>query len=160
MTDTNFLVIDNLTNDQIKRLFSKIEPDFETGCWNWTGYCDRSGYGRWEYTRKDNLVYRILYAWFVQPAPKGRAKDIPVLDHLCKNRQCCNPSHLELVSDEINLLRSNTPSIVNRYKTHCKNGHPLPAPIYSVPWNKWMRTCKICKRDYDIEYRARLRDLG
>lgn len=143
MTDTNLLIIDNLTDDQIKRLFSKIEPDFETGCWNWTGYTGSTGYG---HIRIDKILYRthrLMYAWFVGPLPTGKGKDIPVVDHICNNRLCCNPSHLQLISDTENILKGNGATAAKFRQTHCHNGHPLPNAINGH------RRCMACNRAWN-----------
>lgn len=77
----------------------------DDGCWVWTGSLDRGGYGRVTAPSGtpspiSNLVHRALYAGLVeQPDPALQ------LDHLCRNRACCNPGHLDLVLPRVNMRR-------------------------------------------------------
>lgn len=59
-------------------------------CWLWTGAKMPSGYGHMQYREKKNVVaHRLAYLFFIGSIPEGL-----VLDHLCRNRICCNPHHL------------------------------------------------------------------
>lgn len=75
------------------------------GCWNWTGSKLPSGYGRLSHRRlkQSKLAHRLSYEFAYGPIPGGLH-----LDHLCRNRACVNPLHLEAVTVEINVRRSNT----------------------------------------------------
>ncbi len=88
----------------------------ENGCWNWQGHIDKHGYGtcRWAGTR---FAHRAVFLILSGPIPKGDE-----IDHLCKNRRCVNPSHLEAVSASENRRRAQA-SHRNRVKTHCIRGH-------------------------------------
>lgn len=88
------------------------------GCWNWNGYIDRDGYGRFSVNGKQDTVHRISFAAFGGIIPQGLQ-----LDHLCRNRRCCNPKHLEPVTKKENTLRGTSFSAVNARKTHCDHGH-------------------------------------
>lgn len=69
---------------------------------------------------KKRGVHRVVYELEYGPIPEGRE-----LDHLCRNRACVNPKHLEIVSHRENCLRGVAPAAQNARKTHCKYGHPL-----------------------------------
>lgn len=72
------------------------EVDGATGCWNWVGALDRYGYGR----KAKTSAHRWYYRKFIGEIPNGLT-----IDHLCRNRQCVNPDHLEAVSMRENLRR-------------------------------------------------------
>jgi hypothetical protein len=88
-------------------------------CWEWTGTKERMGYGQMRYQRRMAMAHRVAYMLFVGPIPEGME-----LDHLCRNRGCVNPDHLEPVDHRTNILRGVSPSAADARKTHCINGHP------------------------------------
>jgi hypothetical protein len=79
-----------------------VERDcgFRTPCWVWTGCRIYSGYGRLSVAGKLVLAHRYAYELLRQPIPAGLT-----LDHLCRNRACINPEHLEPVSVAENTRR-------------------------------------------------------
>lgn len=77
--------------------------DDATGCWNWTRTIQPNGYGRISIDGRLVYVHRAAYEAFVGPIPDGLD-----IDHLCRNRRCCNPEHLEAVTRRTNLLRGDT----------------------------------------------------
>ena len=121
------------------------------GCWNWTGKnVNHGGYGRTMLRGKKVLAHRISYFLAHDCLPLNGE-----LDHLCRNRLCVNPKHLELVSRRMNLLRGNSPVGISSRKTNCNNGHPLIQRPGSP-----QRHCQICVTTQQRERRARLRELG
>src|SRR3977135_3690762 len=99
-------------------LVDRQDGGFQTGgCWPWLGSTTGSGYGQIRYGGH-LLAHRIAYVL--------RKGDIPTglqLDHLCRNRSCVNPAHLEPVTGRENPLRGGSPTAVNAFKTHCPQGH-------------------------------------
>ena len=103
-----------------------------SGCWEWQGVMQK-GYGR--IIVKDYPVYIHRLAAHVV---HGDIPDGMEVDHLCKNRSCCNPSHLEIVTARENTLRGDGAGMRCARKTHCPNGHP-----YDI-FSKHGRSCRTC----------------
>lgn len=126
-----------------QRFLDKIEIDPVTGCWLWTRYIDRSGYGRFHRPTGSPLAHRYAYEEFVGPVPEGMQ-----LDHLCRVRRCVNPEHLEPVTPRENYARGNSFAAVNARKTHCDNGHELAGEnVRIVVRVRRERICVCCDRD-------------
>ena len=116
------------------------------GCWIWMGPRYRGQYGTFMAKKQHFLAHRASYEHSIGTIPDGL-----VLDHLCRNPLCINPSHLEPVSNRTNILRGRSPFALNAAKTHCKRGHPLI--------NAWLhrgrRVCRECSRQRLQEWRSR-----
>ena len=112
-------------------------------CWEWQGYIDPLGYGYYHPSKSVKLLaHRFAYTLFQGEIPKPL-----VLDHLCRNRACVNPSHLEPVSNAENILRGNGQSAVNARKTHCPKGHEFTPENTRID-KKGARRCRECERLY------------
>jgi hypothetical protein len=94
-------------------------------------------------SREIVYVHRLAYEVFVGPIPDGLQ-----IDHLCRQRACCNPDHLEAVTCRVNLLRGDTITAREAATTHCPQGHEYTeANTYRRPDNPIKRDCKICRRE-------------
>lgn len=124
------------------RLMLRTRLNAETGCWNWTGNHSTAGYGRICINEAWQLAHRMMYAQIKGPIPAGLG-----LDHLCRNRQCLNPSHLEPVTQTENHRRGNA-GHHNGQKTKCKHGHPLSGPNVwiSIDGRRYCTTCDRLRR--------------
>lgn len=125
-----------------------------SGCWIWTRAINAYGYGKLKYNNKHTSSHRVAYQELVGPIPAGLQ-----LDHLCRNRACCNPAHLEPVTCRENLLRGDTLQAKNIAKTHCHRGHAYSAEnTYRYPDGR--RRCIACRKIDDNQDgpRARRRD--
>jgi hypothetical protein len=115
----------------------RVDP--ESGCWVWLRGTNGVGYGTLRRNGRDHYAHRWFYEKHVGPIPAGLE-----LDHLCRNRLCCNPEHLEAVTRTENLRRGFGPAAINARKTHCVNGHPLSGTnLYVDP--KGRRQCRTCR---------------
>ena len=119
-------------------------------CWIWHGTRGHDGYGRLSRWKKRQYVYTHRYAYerFVGPIPAGLT-----LDHLCRNRACCNPAHLEAVTHKTNILRGEGGGATNARKTHCKHGHLLDGENLYLEHGK--RRCIACMRRRQQEWQKR-----
>jgi len=110
------------------------------GCWVYApGRASSSGYRQVLVgPRMLRYAHRVTYEALVGPIPDGMQ-----LDHLCRNRACVNPAHLEPVSPRENTMRSPmSMAAVNSRKTHCPQGHPLtPENVYGAPKRRQCKTC-------------------
>lgn len=85
-------------------------------------------------------VHRLTYAAFREPIPDGL-----VIDHLCKVKNCCNPWHLEAVTQRENVLRGDTIPARHASLTHCPRGHAYDEANTRV--HKGKRYCRACQRE-------------
>jgi len=122
----------------IERLMEKVEFA-DNGCWVFTGGLAANGYGMISAgsrtgRRRTPRTHRVTYEHFVGPVPDGLD-----LDHLCRNRACCNPAHLEPVDRKTNVARG----VKKTLQTECKNGHPLSGDnLIATPKQRKCRTCR------------------
>lgn len=128
-----------------ERLLSKRKID-ANGCWLWTGTLKR-GYGAITFKYKQLAVHRVAFQLF-----NGPIKDGMSLDHLCCNKRCFNPMHLEQCTRAENIRRYWGPSY--NPKTHCANGHPITEEnTYFAPKRPKTRECRICRNLAAKKYR-------
>jgi hypothetical protein len=120
------------------------------GCWLWSGaHFQTTGYALFNVKCDDSkwrptVAHRAAWRIYVGPIPEGLQ-----LDHLCRNRACVNPGHLEPVSQAVNIRRGEGASALNAVKTHCPQGHEYtPENTYRKPGTEW-RDCRECMRERD-----------
>jgi HNH endonuclease len=142
-----------------KRVQRKISAS-STGCWNWTGAVDRWGYGRISVQtstgRRMTGAHRAAWLALVGNIPSGLQ-----IDHLCRNRVCANPEHLELVTPQVNTARQNhdarpyrkgrprKPDSEKACKTHGREAGQIKRN--SAGYNFWY--CESCAAARRLEYR-------
>lgn len=154
---------DSSTNVTLpKRFWSKVDkggpvpacrPDLGQ-CWIWTAALTlgtRGGYGRFFFEGKSRRSHKLAWEEEMGPVPDGLQ-----LDHLCRVRRCCRPSHLEPVTSLENFKRGDAPAIISmmckarrgtRRVTHCPRGHDYAehGMLQRRAGNREPnRTCRIC----------------
>jgi HNH endonuclease len=116
----------------------------DTGCWSWTGRKNAKGYGLVSYQGYYFRVHRLVFELINGTIPPPNKL---VLDHLCRNRSCCNPDHLECVTNRENLMRGEGVAAKGARQTHCAQGHPFET--YGARRANGYRWCKECQRIRD-----------
>ncbi len=130
----------------------RYQVNATTGCWEWKRGLNHGGYGSYTIDGKTRNAHRVSYEMFRGEIPPGLD-----LDHLCRNRRCVNPDHLEAVTRSVNLKRGKSGHHVRARqlaKTECPKGHPYnDVNTYTDP--RGHRMCKPCARQATRNWRAR-----
>jgi hypothetical protein len=123
-----------------ERFWSKVLNHPATGCWEWQASRFWTGYGRFWVNPRTRSTHRVAYEALVGLIPPGHD-----IDHLCRNKNCCNPAHLEPVTQRENTLRAESPPALNAIKTQCTQGHAFDT-MNTRTRRDGSRTCLICER--------------
>lgn len=107
-------------------------------CWVWVGKLHHTGYGNFSVNSTYISAHRYAYLVLV-----GAIADGLELDHLCRNRACVNPAHLEAVTHQVNAARGVHPGQPKR--SHCFRGHAMTPDNVKVHVNG-SRQCRTCRR--------------
>lgn len=119
------------------------------GCWIWKGSLSQ-GYGHIKAKHKNFAAHRLGYELLIGEIPVGK-----VLDHLCRNRACVNPHHLEIVTHKINILRGVGRAAMEARMKSCINGHLLVGDNLYIRPKDGKRRCRLCNKRASKEWRER-----
>lgn len=155
----------SLYGDPVANFWKKLTPGDADACWPWEGNIEPSGYGTFQTTHEGvrfTKAHRFAYHVMIGPVPDGMDLDHTChtndsnchLGNDCPHRACCNPRHLEPVTEMTNIHRSRGPSGVNHQKTHCIHGHPLSGDNLLIRADGHRR-CRTCKRNSENRRYAR-----
>jgi hypothetical protein len=108
-------------------------------CWEWVGYVQPdAGYGLVNYQDRSWTAHRYMYEVIGRrPIPDGLQ-----VDHLCRNRRCVRPTHLEAVTPRVNTLRGMSPPAIAARTGRCLRGHRLEAWRHDPNGRRFCRTCR------------------
>lgn len=104
-------------------------------CWVVSRFLNGNGYARISIDGKRVYAHRLAYERLVGPIGQDE-----VVDHLCRERACINPAHMELVSNAVNILRGESPPALNARKARCPQGHEYRVGADGT------RRCMVCRR--------------
>lgn len=135
------------------RFWSFVALIPEHPCWEWIG-CGNGSYGQFHKDGRHMVAHRASYELFVGEIPAGMT-----LDHLCRNRRCVNPAHLEPVTQRANTLRGIGPSAKNASKTHCPRGHEYSGDNTYIHAQGY-RVCRACTLAQQKIRKDRIRAAG
>ena len=150
-----------------KRFMANVVHNRSSGCWEWVGTLHNAGYGFIGIKSIMYLAHRVTYQIW-----KGKIVPPLEIDHLCRNRKCCNPAHLEAVTRRVNLLRGATLPAANVLKTHCPKGHPCTPEntLKRQGERSGDRDCRLCnleranryysERKHDPEFMKKQREIS
>ena len=141
-------------SDDLRRFHSKVIVDDVTGCAIWIAGRATGGYGRFHHNGRTHNAHRWLYHHTV-----GEIPDDLVVDHLCRNRTCVEPSHMRVVTNAENTLAAGSLSFcrANMDKTHCRRGHEF-SDENTATTPRGHRACRECRRIDARHFMRLLRD--
>lgn len=141
----------------VDRFWTKVHRGGTAECWLWTGSFSRNGYGNYFTGRENGKSQFVRPHRFAYELEIGGIPDGLVIDHLCRNRGCVNPEHLEPVTQRENILRGEGFAAEQSRRDYCVRGsHPLYGPnLYVNPRGE--RGCRTCRADAVVRRRKSLR---
>ena len=128
------------------RIWNKIQPCPLSGCWTWASSTHRLGYGEVWWRGARGYAHRVMFE-----LTRGSIAEGTEIDHLCRNRACCNPAHLEPVTHAENMRRAEP--YRNRPQA-CPRGHAFDRIMTRADGSTY-RACRVCMTEAQRRYVAR-----
>jgi len=125
----------------LEYLLKRSVPEPNTGCWLWLLGVSRDGYA--QVGKAPWSGHAIASDLRLGPLPSGMERD-----HICRQRSCVNPDHIQYITDAENIARADyTVNHRNKRKTHCKRGHELSGDNLYLHKRAagFSRECKTCR---------------
>lgn len=123
-----------------ERFWEKVDRRADDECWRWLASLNDGGYGQIAIDGRPHRAHRVAYELL-----RGAIPDGMVLDHLCRNRWCANPWHLEIVTNEENIRRGHWGEVYPEPATHCPSGHEYSDGNVRLA-KDGTRRCRTCER--------------
>lgn len=138
------------------RFWSHVRRGEADECWEWTAAVMNTGYGLFRWGGRGGswcLAHRYAYEALVGAIPAEES-----IHHVCENKRCCNPAHMQPMSQADHIRISDLPKMIARRENRCLRGHELTEEnTYSKVDRKGrrLRQCRICLNAAQRRYRAR-----
>jgi hypothetical protein len=155
-----------MSNETIlERFWSKVDRRGPDDCWPWKGYVDVKGNGYGQFWDGMHLVKSHRFAYiltngFIAPglvADHTCHNDADCTDVPCQHRACCNPGHLEAVTQSVNSIRGHSGDHQST-KACCPKSHPYSLENTLIRSNGRQRVCRECNRQSQARYRAKRKE--
>lgn len=132
-------MFDDLT---LSRFWSKVDKSAgDEACWPWMASLSQKGYGYFWADGRVTYGHRVSFQIHNQPISEGM-----MVDHICRNRACVNPSHLREVDNRVNTLENSiSVPAKNAAKIECSKGHVFDTDNTGYYTDRYGRTCRFCK---------------
>ena len=133
-----------MTPNTFKTFIERTTRSGPNSCWTWNGWLT-TGYGVLRVNGRKMLAHRFSYEYFKQ----AKIPDGEQIDHLCRNRACVNPDHLESVTQYVNMMRGDGPAAQCKRRTSCLRGHPFDVKntrLATSANGRTYRSCRECQR--------------